>query len=317
MKFMRIFNKKFFNSCLRFVKRDIFKRYNLRFPDSIQIQTISVCNGKCIFCPYPEVNDKFTHGKMERSLFESVVKELASNKISVIYPYLMNEPFLDKEIFDKIRYMKDKIPSASIVLTTNGTLLTDDSIKKLLESRLDNLVISLNTVDAEIYSRMMGMGFDLVRGGIEKLMRKTAACSSKLKILISIVITKENEGSLDKIYDFCKTNNLRYFTNRVENRAGNLGNYSDIKLAQRPDDKRLQRCVRPLVQAYLLYNGDMLLCCADWRRRVVLGNVLKDGGIMRVWNSDRARKLRDAVRRGQFDKISICVPCTFKHECNI
>jgi radical SAM protein with 4Fe4S-binding SPASM domain len=314
---MRVFNKRFINYHIRWFQRKVLNNYSLKFPESIQIQTISRCNGRCNFCPYPEVSDTLTHGLIEERVFRGIIDELSRHRISVIYPYLMNEPFLDKDIFDKVSYIKKKMSYVPVVLNTNGLLLTEDRIDTMISSPLDNLVISLNTVDKESYKKMMGIDADQIQANIDKLLLRLQESNSKITVMISVIRTADNESYLDEIFEYCRKRRMKFFVNDVENRGGNLSSYESIKPSASIKRKGIRSCIRPLVQAYVLYNADMVLCCADWRRQIILGNVLKDGGIEAVWNSDRAKTIRQTIRKQQFHKISICGPCTFKYQCNI
>lgn len=304
-------------SCLKWCRRKAFRNYSLTFPDSVQIQTTSRCNGQCNFCPYPEVSDTITHGTMDETVFRGIIDELSQHRISALYPYLMNEPFLDKDIFAKVGYMKKKMPHVPVVLNTNGLLLTDDRIETMISSPLDTLVISLNAVDRENYKRMMGINPLEVQSNVDKTLSRLRESKSRITVMISIVKTADNESSLKETFAYCRERGLKFFVNEVENRGGNLARYDSIRLSPSATKKGSGNCVRPLVQAYILYNADVLLCCADWRRQVILGNIMKDGGIEGVWNSERARTVRELIRKRQFHKINICVPCTFKHQGRI
>jgi radical SAM protein with 4Fe4S-binding SPASM domain len=63
-----------------------------------------------------------------------------------------------------------------------------------------------------------------------------------------------------------------------------------------------------LKQAYIVENGDMILCCHDWRQTVVLGNVAETS-IKAVWNSDRFLDRIYAYYSGDFTNIEICRNC--------
>ena len=83
------------------------------------------------------------------------------------------------------------------------------------------------------------------------------------------------------------------------------------RLHPRPDHKPLKRfanCTRLFKQAYILWNGDMVLCCTDYTRKVVLGNV-DETSIREVWNSPRAVQIRRLYAEGFMDQIPLCKDC--------
>jgi len=107
----------------------------------VEIETINRCNGNCSFCPVNRKNDTRKIAKMSRSLFENIIEQLADidykGKLAL---FSNNEPFLDKNIIEKHEYARKKLPNARMHLFTNGTLLTIDKFKKIVEY-LDELII--------------------------------------------------------------------------------------------------------------------------------------------------------------------------------
>jgi hypothetical protein len=67
-------------------------------------------------------------------------------------------------------------------------------------------------------------------------------------------------------------------------------------------------CARLFKQAYILFNGDMVLCCADWSRKQVLGNVAARG-IAAVWNGPVAREIRGLYLDRRFSELALCGSC--------
>jgi hypothetical protein len=73
------------------------------FPRTIQIQTFTGCNADCIFCPYGESYETQPKGKMPPELFRRIIDEAAEHGVRRISPCLMNEPLMDRDLFEKVR----------------------------------------------------------------------------------------------------------------------------------------------------------------------------------------------------------------------
>ncbi|MFW6311978.1 MAG: hypothetical protein ACOC1K_07065, partial [Nanoarchaeota archaeon] len=97
----------------------LFKKNSIEF---VQIQTIDNCNLKCDFCP----NSKRPPSGyiMENWVFEKIIDEI----IPYVTPrveidlFLENEPLLDKNIFDKAKYVGEKLPMAKKSIISNGVI---------------------------------------------------------------------------------------------------------------------------------------------------------------------------------------------------
>ena len=72
----------------------------------VQIQTTSVCNGKCIFCPYRYSWFKKNPGVMSEKLYLKIlndVVELDNHFTGKLCPYMCNEPLADKDIVKRAK----------------------------------------------------------------------------------------------------------------------------------------------------------------------------------------------------------------------
>jgi len=114
------------------LKKRLTRRAIPKFPRNIQIQTQTGCNADCVFCPYGATADSQAKGKMDWGLFRKIVDESAHYRVRRISPYLMNEPFVDREIFERSRYINEANPRPKVIITTNGSLLTPPVVDQLL-----------------------------------------------------------------------------------------------------------------------------------------------------------------------------------------
>jgi hypothetical protein len=57
-----------------------------------------------------------------------------------------------------------------------------------------------------------------------------------------------------------------------------------------------------------MFNGDMVLCCVDYSREQVLGNIA-DRSIHDVWNGPVAREIRRRYLAHEFDGLPLCGNC--------
>jgi len=279
-----------------------------RFPRTVQIQTRTGCDGACVFCPYSTTVDSQPKGSMAPELFERIIDEIARHGVRRISPYLMNEPFLDRSLTDKIRFIKEKIPGARIVVTTNAGKLTADKVDRLLEvDALHALYISFQGIEKEGYEATMrgSLVFEKTRENVETLIErwKAAGGRSRFKIVVTMVAT--NKIDPERAVAHWESLGVESKFTPLENRGGNVDVVSDLAPEKM---KRFADCTRLFKQAYILFNGDMVLCCTDYTRKVVLGNV-GSSSIEAVWNSPKALKIRRLYSEGFMDRIPLCRDC--------
>ena len=68
-------------------------------------------------CPYGETYQTQPRGRMEIDLFRRIVDEAAEHDVHRISPYLMNEPLMDRDMFEKIQYINQKMPRCKVVVS--------------------------------------------------------------------------------------------------------------------------------------------------------------------------------------------------------
>jgi 2-iminoacetate synthase ThiH len=88
---------------LTILRKKMTRRPVPSFPRTLQIQTVTGCQADCIFCPFGETFDFQPKGRMDPELFNRIIAEAKQHGVRRISPYLMNEPFIDKDLFRKIR----------------------------------------------------------------------------------------------------------------------------------------------------------------------------------------------------------------------
>ena len=286
-------------------------------PIIIQLQTQSLCNGRCLFCPYPELSGKLDQGKMDWSLFQKIADEIVQWKgIGKVMLMLQNEPFMDKDFFAYVRYFKDNNPEIKLATVTNGTMLHASMLEQIAESGLDELTISLDAFSKETYEALHpGFSFEKLMEGIKRAMRHKPR---GLSIRLSFVSTNINYHELTDFIKFAKRVGAQWRSMFFYNRADNVRAYERMRLpayqwhALKPKltYKYFYRaCPFPFARMSVLFNGDVIICCHDWHRNVKVGNVGTQT-LHGIWGGEKFDAFRKDILNRQYQKISSCRRCS-------
>lgn len=132
----------------------------------VEIETVNRCNGECSFCPVNAHEKQREYHKMSSELFENIILQLASLEYDgAVALFSNNEPFLDERICEFAKFTKEKLPKAQIYLYTNGTLLSIEKFKEIIQ-HLDLIQIDnydpqngkhSNVIEIEKYVHDAGM----------------------------------------------------------------------------------------------------------------------------------------------------------------
>lgn len=269
----------------------------------IMIETTSICNAKCSFCPNSTLHRP--RMVMPEKIFTTILDRLEQEHISVerFILHLNGEPFTDKDLCQRIRTIKMRFPDIPIWFTTNFSLPSHEKIEEILQSGLEQVTISLNTVDAEEYSHITGgLNFQRTLDNLDYLLRRRSELGSSLHIRLSIVDT----GFPEKVEAFQKR-----FDKLAEVRVMRMGEWMGNGL---PEDMKPsvrnshQLCSDLCEQICFLSNGDFAYCDFDAEGHVHL-NVM-DLPIMEAYYSPAFENLRHhQVIEGR--QGTLCQNCSY------
>lgn len=115
------------------------------YPLVVTLELTNDCNLSCIMCPRNKMSRKT--GYMSFDLYKKVTDELPFK--TEINLSMCGEPLMHPDILKMIEYGVQK--GIKIYLYTNGTLLNEEMSKKLVESGLTGVIISIDAVKREVY----------------------------------------------------------------------------------------------------------------------------------------------------------------------
>lgn len=116
-------------------------------PEYLQIDPTNYCNLKCLMCP--QSVGMRQKGFMDIDLAKKIIDDGAKLGIITLIIGIHGEPLLHKKICSIIKYAKKR--RFYVTLSTNFTLATPKLSKELIESGLDEIILSLDSVKPELY----------------------------------------------------------------------------------------------------------------------------------------------------------------------
>jgi MoaA/NifB/PqqE/SkfB family radical SAM enzyme len=142
-------------------------------PFVLNIETVSICNARCCFCPY--VAMQRARGYMRDSLYLKILTEYAEmGGGALLLTPVLGDFFLDRSALQRIHVARRFPAIGAISLTTNAIALdrySDADLAAFIE-KTDYLQISLGGADEERYARMFGVdAFSRVRSNVLRFAR--------------------------------------------------------------------------------------------------------------------------------------------------
>ncbi len=289
----------------------------LYFPKYYQIETVRVCNAVCPFCAIEQWDKSVP--LMSDELFEKVAAELSeySHWINMVSVQRAGEPLLDKKIGERVRRLKEG-GIKFVSLSTNASRLVPQKSVELLEAGLDEIMLSIDSVDKETYEQMrVGLDYDDVIRNIESFfdIRK------ELKPDMVVRVRGVSFHNLDEDKECRELHRWESFWDRFRKpqdriymkRAHNWGNQVELAAAYETDitgnyGDIYHPCILPWSTLHVTAMGLVPLCPMDYDAKMNLGDINNET-IADVWRNSKWAWVRSVHRTGKRNEIEMCRGC--------
>lgn len=284
-------------------------------PVSVSAELTNYCNLSCPECASGAEIIKRGRGFMETELFKKVISEL-SPYLYYTRLYFQGEPMMHPGFFTFISLSG----TVNTIVSTNGHFLTVENSEKLAVSGLRKLIVSLDGMDQETYSKYRRNGnFGEVVSGIRNVAAAKKRYNSPLKVEIQFLVSSYNEHQIPGAELFAKEVGARLKLKSMQVINGrDAGKWmpSESKFRRyRESDGRFviksplpDRCIRLFFNPVITWDGKVIPCCFDKDAEYVMGD-LNNESFFSIWNGRQYTEFRKKILTGR-NKINICTNCT-------
>tara|TARA_R110000782_G_scaffold243386_4_gene329987 strand:+ start:40169 stop:41188 length:1020 start_codon:yes stop_codon:yes gene_type:complete len=284
----------------------------LKYPRFVQIETTRLCNASCPFCPVDEW-DKSTPF-MADDLYSKIVDELSefASEIRWVTLQKAGEPLLDKKIARRIKMLKD-VGVNTVTLASNASALTEKKAHEILEAGLDELMISIDSVDKENYESLRrGLNYDRVLTNIRTFFavreKVRPDCIVRVRgVAVEANDHTKNEDEFKRWESFWS--DLRKPQDRIYmKRPHNWGNTFEWEEQLSQPKAVYHPCIIPWSSFNISAMGIVALCTQDYDAVANMGDVNKQT-ILEIWRGPAFEQLRKAHATGNRNDYKMCQGC--------
>lgn len=288
-------------------------------PFHLSIEPSSYCNLKCVECPTG--NETLTRNKsfLKFDLFKKIIDE-NKKTLSYLMLYFQGEPFMNKEIYEMISYANER--NVFTMTSTNGHFLTEENSQKIVRSKLNKLIISIDGTTQEVYEKYRkGGSLNTVLDGIKNLVEEKEKQKSKFPFIeLQFLVLKSNEHQIyetkqlakdlkvDKlnfksaqIYDFQNNTSLIPSIRKYSRYRRNSKGILEFK------NKIENKCWRLWSSAVITSTGEIVACCYDKDANFKFGNIQNEK-LSKIWKNADYLKFRNKILTSK-SEIEMCKDC--------
>jgi len=282
------------------------------FPSQVIVDATEVCNLGCVHCPHPEFkkSEHFAARYLSPELNAKMVDEVRKHSPLCQYiRYTSNgEPLIHPHIFEMLDYAVE-CSKTWVTLTTNGTIMKEARLEKLLASGLHLVDVSLDALKEETYAKIrVGGDLNKTRANVTRLLKLRDQAKAKTKIVVSFVEQPNNMSEASGFKSFWEDQGADFvIIRRLHSAAGGVTGLAE---SQRKANAKAERypCLYPWERILLNPRGELAFCPQDWSHGSVIAPY-SETTIAEAWNGAFYSKLREAHLGNRFCGHSFCGQC--------
>lgn len=298
-------------------------------PSVVFLDTVSVCNARCPFCPLYVGDDQMRRDihpakTMEPALFRRVINELAGLPVRprVIYFAYLGETLLDRHLEDRLDAVASAGLAAAVDLLTNGAYLDERKARLIAKAGIGRLTVGFDGATEETYSKhRVRCDYHRVLENVRRFAQIRDEMQSPTRIVVQFVRTRENASEVRQAYELFGTflnPSLDYFQDNISKDWASAPLVkSDLIVLHLPNRGAGHGyCPKFSSELVVHCDGTIAACCWDYNLDVAgaLGD-LNTTSVLEVFRGAGRQAVDASMRSDRLqDKPAKCHSCMFLYE---
>ncbi len=292
-------------------------------PTFLQIEPTTQCNLRCTYCPVSLELPKAT-GHLDPTVAERLLDEMGDRALMVVL-WGWGEPFVSPHVYDIVRAAKRK--RLHVVSSTNGHIFAaKDHARRLVESGIDSLIVSIGGATEDSYARLRGKKMEEAFDGVRRIVEEKRRLGSATPFVsLSMIVSQYNEVEVPALreraaalgVDALSLKTMNTCTVRPESQDDHpiptAAGYQRFEY-QGNERARARRnpCKALWQKTNLRWDGAVTPCTYDFDGVRAMGNVRSER-FEEIWGNAAYAAMRKQFRADP-NAISICANCTYAFE---
>lgn len=293
------------------------RKINADHPFGIfNIELTNRCPMKCVMCPRTHSMTR-AQGFMEITLFKKIIDELAEVNLSfhndkVVWLHHFGESLLHPEFELFIRYAAEK--GVKTGLSVNPMMLNEKISRTLLDTGLHILYLSLDGHNDESFAKIRGVNnmYETSRINMIRFLELKKENPREMKIILSMIDFSLNEESIEAVKDEWESHDqidgflMKNYTT-WDGAVQEIENLAPDSLREKSKNISTVTCAFPWENMTVTWDGDVVPCCFDYDKKLVLGNAAAHS-LSYIWNDTPMRELRKEFMENSIAN-PLCINC--------
>ncbi len=223
------------------------------YPAQVHFLMIDKCNVKCIMCGGDYFKSK-SGRRITLDKFQTMAANLKLENVRAVVLAGAGDPMLNQDLIPIVQFINRAYPQIAISITTNGLGLTESIARALIDCRVSQVNISINSASRSTYRRIMQIdGFDAVCRNARTFDDLRKQAGKPVSLQFSAAIHRLNIEEMPRLVELARetgADSINLFYTRfypepirdlnIEDPADRLKNEDSLFYHQQLSDDRLE-----------------------------------------------------------------------------
>jgi MoaA/NifB/PqqE/SkfB family radical SAM enzyme len=158
-------------------------------PVQIQLEVTTRCNLTCVMCPHGLENGLPNKRDADADVVARALDDL--DGVEKLHPTGLGEPLLAPAFWEIIDGLKGK-SKPEITFHTNGQLMTEKNVERILAAPVGHIVVSVDAATSETHYRIRGANLQKTAQAVKRLAKARKNRRQSLYLQMAMVLMVEN-----------------------------------------------------------------------------------------------------------------------------
>jgi radical SAM protein with 4Fe4S-binding SPASM domain len=290
-------------------------------PFMLMVEPTNFCNLKCPLCPSGNGQMSRERGRMGLEDFKGLVDQV-HEQVFLMMLWNQGEPYLNRCFNEMVRYARQH--RICTLTSTNGHFIRSrEEALSIVESGLDEIIVSLDGVDQQTYEKYrVGGKIERVFTGARLLVEAKEELGSRTPLVnLQFIVMKHNEGDLQRAEQIA----LQLGVDKFLVKTAQVYTLQEAQafLPEQDQYRRYERTAGELVvkgqpargckvlwyASMVNWNGRVAPCCFDKDVDFEMGRAFDGRSFAEIWQGRAYMDFRRQVLKDR-QRVEMCRNCS-------
>lgn len=253
-------------------------------------QTTNRCTYRCTICPYADIHQPEPEVCMSIDRYTTILTRLRSSEPCTTIGFGFNyDPLTDQQLAERCAIAR-AFKFGPLFLQTIGIHHAEHLDALLSDNAIDQLVLSIP--GGNRCEEIAGIPFSTMISNVRRRAEQCAQQNIRMSVKVTAFDIPAAVACIDT--ELPPSNYMVYYAN-ICTRLGKVAGTSKSINAQYIGDQRTRilpdQCSRYEQNIYINVDGSVSLCCQDWGKQLIIGNLVTDA----VINKNRESQVFESI----------------------